>query len=167
MPLRPRSRFLSLRFSAAERRWRVARGFSPGFSSTKNRLSPGGAAEQRTSDLPSPLQGFIPFFVDFPGAEAPGYMPPSLRDKQTAQLQNSRFGLRFWGFTRKLPCNRPLDFGGWHGPSTDRDFNSQPSLNFCNRSGPASTGFLSYPTLKTSLRLKTRRIGTDNRSAMG
>ena len=85
-----RSRFLKLRIWAAKRRRRIARGFSFGFCGDSSPQSPAGAVAQCALCFPSPLRGLECRFVGFPGAEAPGYSPRSLRDHQNAQLQNSR-----------------------------------------------------------------------------
>ena len=55
-------------------------GGSPRFLERRRFSSPGGANETRTADALPPLRGFGPRGHRLPGASAPGYLRPSLRD---------------------------------------------------------------------------------------
>ena len=66
------------RKQASPRRGRrhKAWGFSPRQESQKNLLGPEGAqAAYGPIELPAPLRGLCIFFLCFPGAKAPGFMP--------------------------------------------------------------------------------------------
>ena len=62
---------------------------APGLVAKLSPKSPEGAAATRALRFPSPLRGLHGNSAGFPGAEAPGYLPWSLRDHPIAQLQET------------------------------------------------------------------------------